>query len=163
MVENNMYNVEDFYKNGYFIVDDFLEEFYHKKLLNRFKEESEWTRIDQVRDHYKKGGPFEMNSKHFPNRDETYYLQGWRAKKLEEDAAWRKDYHDIFLSKISKLFKNEIKCKKFDFKCKSQKFLDETKEYQKKKISDGQKQLNQTKEKLNEAKDEAIKRIPKIK
>ena len=109
MVENNMYNVEDFYKNGYFIVDDFLEEFYHKKLLNRFKEESEWTRIDQVRDHYKKGGPFEMNSKHFPNRDETYYLQGWRAKKLEEDAAWRKDYHDIFLSKISKLFKNEIK------------------------------------------------------
>ena len=109
MVENNMYNVEDFYKNGYFIVDDFLEESYHKKLLNRFKEESEWTRIDQVKDHYKKGGPFEMNSKYFPNRDETYYLQGWRAKKLEEDAAWRKDYHDVFLSKISKLFKNEIK------------------------------------------------------
>ena len=109
MVENKMKDIKKFYTDGFFIVDDFLEEKFYKKLLHTFKKENNWERVDQVRPHYQKGGPFEMESKYFPKNDEEYYLQGWRAKVLEESSSWRKDYAEIFLTKINKLFQNIVK------------------------------------------------------
>tara|TARA_A100001011_G_scaffold377412_1_gene441030 strand:+ start:350 stop:1003 length:654 start_codon:yes stop_codon:yes gene_type:complete len=109
MVENKMKDIKKFYTDGFFIVDDFLEEKFYKKLLHTFKKENNWERVDQVRPHYQKGGPFEMESKYFPKNDEEYYLQGWRAKVLEESSCWRKDYAEIFLTKINKLFQNIVK------------------------------------------------------
>ncbi len=104
-----MKDIKKFYTDGFFIVDDFLEEKFYKKLLHTFKKENNWERVDQVRPHYQKGGPFEMESKYFPKNDEEYYLQGWRAKVLEESSCWRKDYAEIFLTKINKLFQNIVK------------------------------------------------------
>ena len=109
MVENKMKDIKKFYTDGFFIVDDFLEEKFYKKLLHTFKKENNWERVDQVRPHYQKGGPFEMESKYFPKNNEEYYLQGWRAKVLEESSCWRKDYAEIFLTKINKLFQNIVK------------------------------------------------------
>lgn len=109
MAENKMKNIENFYTNSFFILDDFLEEEHYLKLLNKFKNEKKWERVDQVRNnYYQKGRPFEMNSKYFPEHDEKYYLQGWRAKELELNMNWRIEYQKLFLSKISQLFKKEI-------------------------------------------------------
>ncbi len=109
MVENKMKEIEKFYTDGFFIVDDFLDEQVYTRLLRTFKDENNWERVDQVRPHYKKGGPFEMESKYFPRNNEEYYLQGWRAKSLEESNQWRKDYSEIFIRKINQLFQNEVK------------------------------------------------------
>ena len=77
--------------------------------METFKDEIDWERVDHVRPHYQKGGPFEMESKYFPRNDEEYYLQGWRAKSLEVSNQWRKDYTEIFIKKINELFQNEVK------------------------------------------------------
>ncbi len=103
-----MNNVDDFYENGFLVIDDFLDESRSSELLNRFKKVNSWDRVDQERDHYKKDGPFEMSSKYFPSNDEKYYLQGWRAKELENDTGWKKDFREIFISKIEKLFENTV-------------------------------------------------------
>ena len=108
MVENNMINIEKFYEDGFVVVDNFLEEHCYIKLYNQFKNEKKWERVDQARDHYKKNGPFEMESQYFPNHEEEYYLQGWRAKELEVKAEWKKDYTEMFLSKIDKIFDNKV-------------------------------------------------------
>ena len=104
-----MKQIEKFYTDGFFIVDDFLDMQVYKRLLKTFKDENNWERVDQVRPHYQKGGPFEMESKYFPNSDEEYFLQGWRAKSLEVSEQWRKDYSEIFITKINELFQNEVK------------------------------------------------------
>ena len=36
-----------------------------------------------------------MNSTYFPNNDEEYYLQGWRAKKYESSKIWIKFFKGI--------------------------------------------------------------------
>ena len=104
-----MKEIDKFYSDGFFIVDDFLDAQVYKRLLKKFKNENNWERIDQIRPHYEKGGPFEMESKYFPSNDEEYYLQGWRAKSLEVSSQWRKDYKEIFIKKINELFQNEVK------------------------------------------------------
>ena len=63
-------------------------------------QKSYWDRVDQVRNHYEKGGPFEMESIYFPNNDEEYYLQGWRAKDYESSKLWIKYFNDNFCQNI---------------------------------------------------------------
>ena len=103
-----MYDLKNFYSNGFSIIDDFLDEETAKSLLVNFKEIKKWDRVDQVRNHYKKGGPFEMNSAYFPNQDEEYYLQGWRAKEYELSKLWINYFNEKFLIKISDLFQKKV-------------------------------------------------------
>ena len=42
-------------------IDDF-KRYLSKSLLSEFKTIKDWDRVDQVRNHYEKGGPFEMES-----------------------------------------------------------------------------------------------------
>jgi Rps23 Pro-64 3,4-dihydroxylase Tpa1-like proline 4-hydroxylase len=109
MEESKMKNIEKFYSDGFLVVDDFLDDQTYKRLLKKFQDENDWERVDQIRPHYQKGGPFEMESQYFPGNDEEYYLQGWRAKLLEQSDQWRKDYSEIFIKKINQLFQNEVK------------------------------------------------------
>ena len=108
MEESKMHDLKNFYNNGFCIIDNFLEDDASKTLLNNFKEIEKWDRVDQVRNHYEKGGPFEMNSAYFPNHDEEYYLQGWRAKDYEESELWMKYFNEKFLKKISDLFEKKV-------------------------------------------------------
>jgi hypothetical protein len=108
MDDKTIYNLNSFYVNGFCIIDNFLDVDVSKSLLKKFTKIKEWDRVDQVRDHYKKGGPFEMNSTYFPNNDEEYYLQGWRAKKYESSKIWIKFFNKEFLLKISNLFQKKI-------------------------------------------------------
>ena len=108
MDDKTIYNLNSFYVNGFCIIDNFLDVDVSKSLLKKFTKIKEWDRVDQVRDHYKKGGPFEMNSTYFPNNDEEYYLQGWRAKKYESSKIWIKFFKKEFLLKISNLFQKKI-------------------------------------------------------
>ena len=60
-----MYDLNNFYTNGFCIIDDFLKDDLSKSLLSEFKTIKDWDRVDQVRNHYEKGGPFEMESIYF--------------------------------------------------------------------------------------------------
>ena len=90
-----MHDLNNFYTNGFCIIDDFLKDDLSKSLLSEFKTIKDWDRVDQVRNHYEKGGPFEMESVYFPNNDEEYYLQGWRAKDYESSKLWIKYFNDL--------------------------------------------------------------------
>ena len=103
-----MFEIENFFKNGFFIIDNFLDEDESKTLLQTFKDINKWDRVDQIRSHYQKGGPFEMKSPFFPKHDEEYYLKGWRAKDFESKKAWEKYFRENFLSKISEIFTKKI-------------------------------------------------------
>ena len=102
-----MHDLNNFYTNGFCIIDNFLKGDVSDSLLNKFKTIKNWDRVDQVRNHYQKGGPFEMESIYFPNHDEEYYLQGWRAKDYESSELWAKYFNDKFLTKISELFQKK--------------------------------------------------------
>ena len=108
MEGNNMFAKENFYTNGFFIIDDFLKKDVSKMLLQKFKDINQWDRVDQIRDHYQKGGPFEMTSPYFPKHGEEYYLQGWRAKDFESSAEWEQYFKEKFLEKISEIFTRKI-------------------------------------------------------
>ena len=69
----------------------------------------------------------------------------------------------IFLTNITLLNANEIKCKKFDIKCKTNKFIEETKQYQKKGLDESKEQLNKTKKDLTITKEKILKSLPKKK
>ena len=49
-----------------------------------------------------------MESQYFPNHDEKYFLQGWRAKELELDVEWRSVFKSLFLEKIERIFGRNI-------------------------------------------------------
>ena len=49
-----------------------------------------------------------MESQYFPNHDEKYFLQGWRAKELELDLEWRSAFKSLFLEKIERIFGRNI-------------------------------------------------------
>tara|TARA_A100001011_G_C14166265_1_gene780471 strand:- start:171 stop:821 length:651 start_codon:yes stop_codon:yes gene_type:complete len=108
MEGNKMYDLNNFYTNGFCIIDNFLKGDVSDSLLNKFKTIKDWDRVDQVRNHYQKGGPFEMESIYFPNHDEEYYLKGWRAKDYESSELWVKYFNDKFLTKISEFFQKKI-------------------------------------------------------
>ncbi|GIR93515.1 MAG: hypothetical protein CM15mP93_17020 [Thiotrichaceae bacterium] len=108
MEGNNLDNLENFNSRGFCIIDNFLNDKTSKELLSTFKDINKWDRVDQVRSHYEKGGPFEMNSIYFPNHDEEYYLQGWRAKNFEESKSWVNYFNQYFLTTISELFQKKI-------------------------------------------------------
>ena len=74
MVEKKMNEIENFYNEGYCVIDDFLDHELANKLLKTFKSINKWHRIDQIRSHYEKEGPFEMKSIFFPGHHEKYYL-----------------------------------------------------------------------------------------
>ena len=56
----------------------------------------------------RKVAAFEMESIYFPNNDEEYYLQGWRAKDYESSKLWIKYFNDKYIIKISELFQKKI-------------------------------------------------------
>ena len=88
---------KDFFDKGYCIIDDFLDEEIAVKILKKFERNNDWFRVDQERDHYKLGGPFEMESKLFPDRDEIYIQTSWRAKVLENSQEWKVIFKKYFL------------------------------------------------------------------
>ena len=48
-----------------------LEKQLASNLLSKLKNEKNWFRVDQERDHYREGGPFNLKSKYFPGTDEN--------------------------------------------------------------------------------------------
>ena len=103
-----MTNLKEFKEKGYLIIDNFLEITDYSIMFEKFSQNKNWERVDQERDHYQQGGPFEMESQYFPNHDEKYFLQGWRAKELELDVEWRSVFKSLFLEKIEKIFGRNI-------------------------------------------------------
>ncbi len=110
MVEKKMNEIENFYSEGYCVIDDFLDHELANKLLKTFKSINKWHRIDQIRSHYEKEGPFEMKSIFFPGHHEKYYLKGWRAKDFELEKNWKSYFNNEFVKKIEKLFNKNVLC-----------------------------------------------------
>ncbi len=104
-----MKDIKKFYSEGFFIIDNFLDNKIYKRLLNKFQDEVNWERLDQIRSHYQEGGPFEIKSKYFPSNDEEYYLQGWRAKSLDESSEWKAEFSETFIERIHQIFNNKVK------------------------------------------------------
>ena len=99
-----------FKKQGYFIIDDFLDKNLASNLLLELKKEKNWFRVDQERDHYKEGGPFNLKSKYFPDANEIYYQNSWRAKDYEINEKWRALFKNKFLNVLADLFQRTILC-----------------------------------------------------
>ena len=51
-----MNNVDDFYENGFLVIDDFLDESRSSELLNRFKKVNSWIPLKRYRNSNKNGG-----------------------------------------------------------------------------------------------------------
>ena len=103
---------KDFFDKGYCIIDDFLDEEIAVKILKKFERNNDWFRVDQERDHYKLGGPFAMESKLFPDRDEIYIQTSWRAKVLENSQEWKVIFKKYFLEYLELYFSNKVLCEK---------------------------------------------------
>lgn len=113
----------NWYSKGYSIIDNFLPMDTATNILNTFKMEDNWFRVDQKRLHYKIGGAFEMKSNVFPGTDEIYSQTSWRAKELEQTPEWKKLFKDNFTKQIETYFNRNIltentyiiKCKQKDY------------------------------------------------
>ena len=46
-------DLREFKEQGYIIIDDFLEKQLASNLLSKLKNEKNWFRVDQERDHYR--------------------------------------------------------------------------------------------------------------
>ena len=77
-----MYDLNNFYTNGFCIIDDFLKDDLSKSLLSEFKTIKDWDRVDQVRNHYEKGGPFEMESIYFQHLELGICFHLYRLLRL---------------------------------------------------------------------------------
>lgn len=103
-------DLREFKEQGYIIIDDFLEKKLASVLLSELKNEKNWFRIDQERDHYKEGGPFNLKSKYFPGTDEKYFQNSWRAQEYEKSKKWRDFFKNKFLDVLSNLFTRTFIC-----------------------------------------------------
>ena len=101
---------KDFYEKGYCVIDDFLDNDKSNDILKKFSDNTDWFRVDQVRKHYEKGGPFESDSKYLPDNDEIYYYNSWRAKNLESSPSVDSFLKDFFIKKIELYFSTIISC-----------------------------------------------------
>jgi len=101
---------KDFFDKGYCIIDNFLDEDISNSILKKFKKNKNWFRVNQDRKHYKIGGPFEMESKFFPDHDETYFQTSWRAKNIEDSKEWKNIFERYFVKYIESYFSNKVLC-----------------------------------------------------
>ena len=113
----------NWYSKGYCIIDNFLPVDTATNILNTFKTEDNWFRVDQKRLHYKSGGAFEMQSDVFPSSTEEYSQTSWRAKELEQSTIWKEIVTINFLNAIELYFNRKvvndntyiIKCRQKDY------------------------------------------------
>lgn len=75
---------DDYQKNGYCVIDDFLPLDVADKLAALYNENDDWINHSQVReDHFKH--VFFTNSPYFPDANEAYRAKFQRSSKLEVD------------------------------------------------------------------------------
>ena len=101
---------KDFYEKGYCVIDDFLDDDNSNNILKKFSDNKNWSRIEQVRNHYEKGGPFESRSKYMPDNDEIYYYNSWRASEKESSSIIDSFLQDYFLKNIESYFSTKVSC-----------------------------------------------------
>ena len=101
---------KDFFNKGYCIIDDFLDNDVSNIILQKFQKNKNWFRVDQKREHYKTDGPFEMESKYFPDHDEIYIQTSWRAKSLENSVEWKDIFKKYFIEYLEQYFSNKVLC-----------------------------------------------------
>ena len=98
----------NFLENGYCVIDNFLPNDVANDIETLFKEETEWEKINQVREnHYKH--VFKMNSEYFPSSDEEYLARFSRSENLEKETKLifdKKFRFPHFISPITHYAKN---------------------------------------------------------
>tara|TARA_Y100001973_G_C5174136_1_gene320858 strand:+ start:215 stop:805 length:591 start_codon:yes stop_codon:yes gene_type:complete len=104
----------NFLENGYCVIDNFLPNDIANDIETLFKEETEWEKINQVREnHYKH--VFKMNSEYFPSSDEEYLARFSRSENLEKET--KLIFDKYFKPKINELSNEKLNL--YDVRCYS--------------------------------------------
>lgn len=132
MEKNYSSLVEDYRKNGFLVVDDFLHEEVASKLESMFVEHKEWEFVEQYRDkkfgNDKKYGNSKTDSPYLPKEDEVYSTKFNRSAKLKKDI--RKIFDQNFIAPLRQisgvhLTEFDIRCYKYDQGCYSRTHIDD--------------------------------------
>ena len=85
-----------------------------EEILHKFINESQWERIEQVREkHY--SHVFKNNSSYLPDEDEKYLSSFWRSDKLAQDHEITNNINKYIIKKIEKDYHRKIS--KIDIRC----------------------------------------------
>ena len=106
--------LQEYNKNGYVIIDDFLPEKEANELNSLYVAQKEWEIIDQVRErHYQH--VFATRSEFLPKGDESYMARFGRSRDLEKSETVNRIYKDFFIPELNKFSQSELK--NFDVRC----------------------------------------------
>lgn len=106
--------LDDYNKQGYAVVDDFLPEETALSLNSLYAQEQQWEQQDQVREtHYQH--VFKTNADCFPRGDEHYMAKFGRSKNLEQSPVFLETYINHVMPAIEQAV--SIKLKQCDVRC----------------------------------------------
>jgi Rps23 Pro-64 3,4-dihydroxylase Tpa1-like proline 4-hydroxylase len=126
---NNL--IEDYNKNGYVVVDDFLPNEEANKLEELYYNNSDWTLSDQVRDDLYSESHFQSaktKSIYLPKENESYSAKFWSSDGLVSEIESIHDkYFKPMLENISQVDLNDynLRCYKMDEGCHYRTHLDQ--------------------------------------
>ena len=101
-------------KNGYKIIDNFLENHIIDELYEMFKKNSDWEQINQIRqDHYKH--VFKNENKIAPDESEIYSSKFSRSYNLEKNERFLLIYRNNIIDRLTKFtnlsfLSSDIRC-----------------------------------------------------
>lgn len=101
-------NIEDFFEIGFFYVDHFLPEATAQRLLEKCEQIRFWDKIEQTRDHYRKGGPFACQASLLPTEEDLYSKKNETSNAFDRDIEWQGIFRNEILTQIENAFKCKI-------------------------------------------------------